>query len=173
MSATDKAKILDGEERPIEAANAYEAAIKRFDVDLETYLNLAVIYWVATDCGYFSFHQLPVDFVMKAERRARELLDEAERRFGDHNEIDFWCYYFDHISFSLVAKPDYCVKLARKGPSHIPYFHLFALTHDEEYREEARSLLEEVEPPTTERKRYVQSVLRSALRLSEKREARS
>ncbi len=157
-----EAEILDANEKPVEAAAAYEAAIVSGDATLETYLNVAVLYWVATDSGYFSYHHLPDEFVIRAGRRAKDLLSKAELKFGCHNEIDFWRYYFDYVSLGHAARIDYCVDLATRGPSLVPYFHLFELTGDRKYRSEAQALLASIEPPRTERARYVQSVLRSA-----------
>ena len=159
MNARDKALRLDAEERPREAAAAYEVAIEVADSDLETYLNLAVLYWVATDFGYAGYHKLENAFVERAGRRDHEILDEGERRFGSNNEIDFWRYYFDYVSLGEAARPGHCKTLAERGPSLVPYFHLFELADGRRHRDEAKELLALFDPPETERGRYIYSML--------------
>ena len=169
MSLRDAAVQIDSREEPQAAAAAYEAAIAGGEESLATFLDLAVLYWVCTDGGYMAHHHLPNDFVSFAERRARELLDEAEERVGAHSEIEFWRYYFDHISYGLPARAEFCQELAERGPSLVPYFHLYALAADEQYRPQAEALRTLVEARRTERERYVWSVLGSSLRRKTRR----
>ena len=163
MTSLQDAVVLDAAEKPLEASKAYEEVLAQGGPCIECYLNLAVLYFVCTDFGYLSHHGLPNDFCRRALGRAHELLDEAEHRFGSHNEIEFWRYYFDYAQLGEPPNPLKTRKLLEKGPSHVPVFHLLMLEPDSSYIAEAEALLREISPPQTERERYIVSVLRSVL----------
>jgi len=154
---------FDETDQPEDAVRAYETAIATGREPLETYLDAAVLCWICTDGGYAAHHHISREFINHAEQRARELLGEAAARFGPFNEIEFWRYYFDHISYGQPARLDYCETLAKQGPSLVPYFHLYAITGDERYSPQAEALWHDLEPPNTQRVRYVRSVLGGAL----------
>lgn len=163
MSTISKAAALDAAEKPVEAARAYEDVLSKGDRNVETYLNLAVLYFQCTDFGYMSHHGLSEEFCQKASKRARELLDEAEDRFGSQNELSFWRYYFDYAELGEPADPSRVEELLQEGPSRVPVFHLLMLQGEGPYIAEGEALLREMSPPQTERERYVVSVLRSVL----------
>ena len=56
--AKEKALALDAQDLPLEAAQAYEEAIAASDADVETFINLAVLYFVCVDGGYAPHHHL-------------------------------------------------------------------------------------------------------------------
>ena len=163
MSLLQDAAALDAAEKPLEAARAYEKVLTEAKGDIETYLNLSVLYFVCTDFGYLSHHGLPNDFCRRAWGRARELLDEAEDRFGSHNEIEFWRYYFDYAQLGEPPDRVRTRKLLEKGPSRVPVFHLLMLERDSSYVPQAEALLREMTPSQTERERYIVSVSRAVL----------
>jgi len=152
---------MDAQDRPLEAAQAYERAVAAGDGDLTMFLDLAVLYFACCDGGYLAHHKLPGDFVGRALDRANELLDEAERRFGRHNEIDFWRYYFAFYVLGHDADAAKCQELAQQGPSLVPYFHVFALPGGERFASEAERLWQQVREGRTVRERHVKSVLES------------
>ena len=164
MTDADEAAYFDRHDMPVDAARAYESALNDAGASLELYLSLAVLYFQCVDGGYLAHHQLPVEFVDQAWRRANEVLTEAEHRFGGDAEIEFWRHYFRFIV--LGAAPFYrvCEELARTSSSLTPYLHLLSSADGEEYREKAEQLLKEVEDGATVRKRYIKSVLESGLR---------
>ena len=92
-NARNRAARLDAEDRPLEAATAYEEALAAADADLDLYLRLAGIYLVCQDVGYISAKKLSYTFVAQAWQRYNEVLDEAERRFGASDRIEFWRHY--------------------------------------------------------------------------------
>ena len=160
MSAKSEAEAFDAREMPVEAADAYERAVAASEADIEVYLDLIVLYLVCQDFGYLSHHRLTNEFIDRASSRIPELLTEAARRFGPHNEIEFWHYY---ASYFHGTEPQFqkCLELARRGPSLVPYFHLFALPDGEGYSREAQEVLHSVAGGKTERERYIKSVLES------------
>ncbi len=92
-NARSRAARLDAEDRPLEAAAAYEEALAEADADLDLFLKLAGIYLVCQDFGYIAAKKLADTFVAKAWQRYDEVLDEAERRFGACDRIEFWRHY--------------------------------------------------------------------------------
>jgi hypothetical protein len=50
--AKEKALKLDAQDLPLDAAQAYEEAVAASEADFETFMNLAVLYFVCTDGGY-------------------------------------------------------------------------------------------------------------------------
>ena len=77
MTAKQEAAAFDAKDRPVEAAAAYERAIISSEADLDTHINLAVLYFVCNDFGYASHHKLPDSFVVNAWDRAMVLLEQA------------------------------------------------------------------------------------------------
>jgi len=96
MNWSATALSLDAEvNKPVETAWAYEVAIRDPNAELCLFLNLAAIYFSANDVGYAAAHHLDVRFVDSAYYRSREVLEEAESRFGKHPEITAWLFHLD------------------------------------------------------------------------------
>lgn len=159
MTFKELALSFDVQVNPLEAAWAYEIAIKEKDADLELFLNLAVLYFECVDFGYAAYHHLSENFAAAAGDRAFDILSEAEERFGKHSEIDFWRLYFSLIYLGDKPSNDAWKELASKGDSLVPYLYLFASSGKVKYQEEAYKLLESVKDGATERKRYIKSIL--------------
>ena len=159
MTPRDKAAALDAKEQPVEAAEAYEAAIAKSEADLDTYLNLAVLYFVCNDGGYAAHHKLSEPFLNKAWNRMTDLLDEAAQRFGPSAEISFWKRYFEFILRGDDPFYAECQRLVQDGTTLVPYFHLFTSPDGEKYKDEAQKLLALVQSGSTEKERYIKSVL--------------
>jgi esterase/lipase superfamily enzyme len=98
VDAIDRAAYFDAHERPVEAAKAYEEAIRKNCASLETYLNLAALYFVCQYGGYAAHHRLAEEFLNQAWNRFGQVLNEAEAKFGPDSEIDFWRHYFRFMS---------------------------------------------------------------------------
>ena len=161
MTLEERARRCDADDKPLQAIEAYERAMNLGVGDLELYLDAFAVYLQCCDGGYIAAHKLPGDLVQRAYERAHEILNEAESRFGVHNEIDFWRYYVDFLVLGRDADPSKCEAVAQLGPSLVPYFHLFALPGGERYEGQARQLLERVNAGRTARQRHIRSVLRS------------
>lgn len=161
MITKEIASKFDAQDRPIDAVKAYEKAITEQDADLETFLNLAVLYFMCTDYGYIAHHKLSNEFVEKAWKRANEVLKEAESKFGKQAEIDFWRYYFRFVVLGDKPFIEIAENLSRS--SLVPYFYLFTSPRGERYRQKAQQLLELVRDGTTAKKRYIKSILEGKL----------
>ncbi len=75
------------------AAAHYERVLARGEHSLQILLNLALLYWQATDVGLAAVNKLNPDFLATASRRFPELLQEAQRRFPESTEVRFWKRY--------------------------------------------------------------------------------
>lgn len=159
----EQAAAFDAQDRPMEATQAYEKAMRVGEANLETYLNLAVLYFVCTDGGYLAHHNLSEEFIDAAWRRANELLDEAQSRFGSQAEIEFWRRYFSFIVLGEEPFVRECEKLVRSHSTLLPFFYLFTSPSGEKYLKQAQQLFEAVKDGATAKKRYVRSVLEQKL----------
>lgn len=168
MSTKELAKKLDGERRIVEASHVYEELITSSDADMHTYINLATIYFVANDLGFAAHFDLEPSFVEWAWRRIPQLLEEARQRFGNRVEIEFWQIYIPFILLGDEIDEKQLLNLIQKEQTLVPYLYLFIFTENGKhiYRKQAESLLEEVNDASTEKKRYIKSVLESGLRFS-------
>jgi hypothetical protein len=163
MNLNQMAASLDAADKPIEAAQAYEQVIASSTANLDTYVNLAVLYFVCNDGGYAAYHKLSRDFVGRAWDRAFELLDEAERRFGRKAEIDFWRKYFAFILLGEDPSYEEIEQLVQTDTTIIPYFHLLDYRQGRLYRLQAEQLLEQVSAGLTAKERYIRSVLKAGM----------
>ncbi|WP_152541373.1 hypothetical protein [Kallotenue papyrolyticum] len=164
MSFKEDAASFDARDQPVEAAQAYEMAIASSEADLDTYINLAVLYFVCNDGGYAAHHKLSQSFLSVAWDRAFELLDEAELRFGEHPETSFWKLYFSFVLLGADPSFNACEQLTHGSRTLVPYFHLFSSPEGERYRQPAEKLLQLVSAGATAKERYIKSVLESTFR---------
>jgi hypothetical protein len=163
MTAKERAAYYDAHDDPVNATEAYEEAILSPHADLETYLNLAVLYFCCWDFGYLSHHHLTDEFVAKTWDRPNELLNEATTRFGNNAEIEFWRIYFPWFWVKEPLIVDECKKIVESSDTLIPYFYLYSVTSDEQYYPYVVRLLETVKDRTTEKKRFIWSIIDSSL----------
>lgn len=152
------------------AAAGYEEVLTGGEASLEVLLNLAVLYWQATDTGMAAAKKLSPDFLATAGRRFPELLAEAERRFPTSTEPRFWRRY---IAWADLGEPfggDECWELLREGPAAlVPAVHLFAVSQGKEAEAEALELLRRCQEDGTTRARYVASVIQGVLKRAGRR----
>jgi hypothetical protein len=144
------------------AAAGYEAALLADPADLETTVNLAVLYWQAAGHGAGA---LPAGFSSHANRRLHELLESASRRFADRAEVCFWNKYIAAADSGEPLEPGECRQLMREHPDYLePAFVVFAESAGEEAEPEAMRLLADCSERPTARGRYVTSIISAALR---------
>lgn len=167
MTFQELAKIADARDYPREAALAYEIVLQQYEANLDTFLDLAVLYFVCTDFGYSAHHHLLPEFSAKAYERALEILDKAEKRFGQETEISFWRQYFQYVVLGDEPFVETCEQLVHSGSSLIPYFYLFTSLKGEKYRPQAQQLFEMVKDGATAKKRYIRSILESRVNANE------
>lgn len=161
------ALIADREGSLKRAASSYEELLIAGMADLETLLNLAVLYWQATDPGMAAAQKLSPDFLEKAGQRFPQLLAEAERRFPARSEPRFWRRYIAWADLGEPLEVDECLEYLRKDPcSLVPAMHVFALSQGREFEAEAQELLQRCHEDGTTRSRYVASVIEGVQRRS-------
>lgn len=147
------------------AAVRYEEVLAGGEASLEVLLNLAVVYWQATDTGVAAAKKLSPDLLATAGRRIPELLEEARRRWPTSTEPRFWRRY---IAWADLGEPfggDECRELLREDPAAlVPAMHLFAASQGREAEAEALELLRRCQDDGTTRARYVASVIQGVLK---------
>lgn len=169
MTMQELSQLWDSQDRPLEAVWAYELLLQESEASLETFLNLAVLYFVCTDFGYSAHHHLQPEFSSKAYERSLHILDLAEEKFGGHAEITFWKLYFNYVVLGAPPFREECERLVTSNESLIPYFYLYAYVDSDMYKMQANQLLKKVQAGQTARERYVKSVLEGVRTRTQKR----
>ncbi|MFL6603138.1 MAG: hypothetical protein ACJ8R9_17660 [Steroidobacteraceae bacterium] len=147
-----------------QAAAGYEAALLADPADLQTTVNLAVLYWQAAGHGSGAPDCTPVEFRWHAGRRLPELLESASRRFAGHAEIIFWKKYIAAAGAGAGLAACECRQLMQARPDYLePAFVVFAETAGIEAEPEAMRLLADYSEQPTTRARYVTSIINAAL----------
>lgn len=98
LTGVEAARAADRSGRVVEASLLYEEAVSDGTADLDTYLDLAILYACTLDAGFAAYHRLDMEFVDFAGRRVDELFDEARERFKASLEVDGW-WLFAHCGF--------------------------------------------------------------------------
>jgi hypothetical protein len=160
MRFLEIAHALDRAKQPLGAMWAYEVAIARAEADLQAYLDLTALYFVANDPGFFSEHRLDKAVVDAAYPRALEVLRLARQQFGDLSEIRFWELQLRELVLGEEISPDAYRELAASSTSLLPHLMLFVASGRREFAEEIASLFRDTRPDT-ERGRYILSFARS------------
>jgi tetratricopeptide (TPR) repeat protein len=160
-----------------EAASSYEAALLSDPADLETTVNLAVLYWRATGRGRSAPSSLPQEFLKQAQKRLRELLESAGdravsegtpsggERFADRAELRFWKKYIAAADAGEPLEPGECRQLLQERPDYLePAFVVFSDSAGEEAEPEAMRLLVDYSEQPTARGRYVTAIIDAVMR---------
>lgn len=149
------------------AASRYEELLAGGVADLDTLLNLAMLYWQATDPGMAASQKLPPEFLARAGKRVPELLAEAELRFPARTEPRFWRRYTAWADLGEPFDVAECQELLREDPgSLVPAMHIFAVSQGKDAEPLARELLRRCHADGTTLSRYVASVIEGVLRRS-------
>lgn len=113
----------------IEAAAArYENVLVAGERSLQILLNLALLYWQATDVGLAASNKLSPDFLATADRRFPCLLEEAQRLFPESTEPRFWKRYIAWADLGEPLDSDECRELLREDPAVLaPAIHILRL----------------------------------------------
>ncbi len=152
------------------AAAQYEELLKANDGSLQTLLNLAVLYWQATDFGLATAMNLSPGFMAVAGRRIPQLLAEAQRRFPESTEARFWKQYIAWADLGEQLNDEECRHLLREDPTAlIPAMHLFAISCGSEAGAEASEVLRQCYRDGTTRARYVASVIEGVMKRNSSR----
>lgn len=152
------------------AAARYEEMLAGGEASLEVLVNLAVLYWQATDPGMAAGKKLSPDFLATAGRRIPELLAEAERRFPASTEPRFWRRYIAWAELDEPFSSDDCRDLLREDPAAlVPAMVLFADSQGTEAEQQALELLRRCREDGTTRAQYVISVIEGVLKRAGRR----
>lgn len=157
MSFLDLALHFDAQEKPREAAWAYEIALREPEPALSTYCNLIAIYFSCSDTGFFAAHHLTREFVDGTYARALALLDQAERDLGRNVEIETWRHHLrDQVAAIDVPEGTY-ERLARHESAQLAKLLTYLASNQRAYKEEVRALFSRSERGQTELQRYIRS----------------
>lgn len=141
------------------AARLYEDAVQR-DPDIEGLINLGVLYWCATDYGFWTGHGLTRNFVDRAGQRFPEILRQAADMFPSRPEPIFWSQYIAWADLGQSFPDENASNLIQQHPTYVePAFFLFSISQGAECAEQARQLLQRSKQSPTCRNRYVASVI--------------
>ncbi len=154
LSIADKAREFDRDDRPVEAADAYEAAIATGEADVSIYVDLAVLYFEMQDFGYESFHGYTREMSERSWTRFHEVIEAAEARFGQQAEIVFWRLYQAWLYEGGPWIQVNWERLAETGESLVPY-----MIEVDKHPNESRKLFDSVKERKTARERYIYSIL--------------
>lgn len=169
MSRLQDAISADRAGDMVAAAGAYEAALAAGERSLSAFLNLAILYWQATDFGISSSKRLEQKFIAHAGTRFPVLLVEAQRAFPQSTEPEFWRRFIRWADLGEDFPVDACRELLGRDPTTlIPAMHQFSLTQGREGRDQALELLRQIREDGTTRGRYVTSVLEGVLKRTAK-----
>jgi hypothetical protein len=159
------ALTADENGRSREAAAGYEAVLQLNPTDLETTVNLVVLYWRMAGFQGRIPGALPAEFPAHARRRLCELLESASHRFANSAEIRFWSRYIAAADSGEAFAPTECRELMRERPDYLePAFVVFSDSEGTEAEPEAMRLLADYSEQPTARGRYVTSIISAALR---------
>lgn len=91
------------------------------------------------------------------------LLDESEKKFGYNTEVEFWRKYYRYVFLGEKDFTDECVKLTKLDENVVPYFYLINVYQGKKFLDKGASLRIEVKDGSTEKKRYIKSMLEKYL----------
>lgn len=140
------------------AAASYEAALASDPSDVETTVNLAVLYWRAVRAA------LPPEFRNYARERLADLLATADERIAGRAELRFWRSHIAATDAGEPLEPDECRRLLEERPDYLePAFVVFLDSAGAEAEPEAMRLLVDYTEQPTARGRYVTSVIHAVM----------
>ena len=164
MSLSD-AHAADRAGRVESAAARYEEVLAAGDHSLQVLLNLALLYWQATDTGLAAANNIGPDFLTRAGRRTPELLDEATQVYPGSTAARFWKRYIAWADLGEPLKVEECRQLLREDPAVlIPAMYVFVVSQGRDMKTEAHELLQRCHEDGTTGARYAVSVIEGVMR---------
>ena len=147
------------------AAARYEEVLAAGDYSLQVLLNLALLYWQATDPGLAAAKNIGPDFLTRAGRRTPELLEEATRLYPGSTAPRFWKRYIAWADLGEPLNVEECRQLLREDPAVlIPAMHVFAVSQGRDMKKEAHELLQQCRENGTTGARYAVSVIEGVMK---------
>ncbi len=142
------------------AADLYEEALASRAQSVETLLDIAILYWQATDPGHREFR---AGFLERADARCEQILDQARLAFPENTEVEFWQRYIHWADLGEVLTIEDCRKLLQRDPTTLlPAMFIWMQTLGRECVEQVSMLRREYGKCRTARARYVTSVIEDA-----------
>jgi len=145
----------------IEAVKWYEQELKNnANSSIETYINLAFLYWeFATQYGFITYYKIPDDWRKTGEERYPIIIDKGLKKYPKSVELHFWKRYFRHRLFFEDFTPEECEELIREygdEESLVPYFFLYLFDEDK-YRKKRDKLRKKCKELPTAKNLYILS----------------
>ena len=164
MSLSD-ARAADRAGEVESAAARYEEVLAAGDHSLEVLLNLALLYWQATDPGLAAAKNIGPDFLAKAGRRTPELLEEATRVYPGSTAARFWKRYIAWADLGEPLDLEECRQLLQEDSTVlVPAMYVFATSKGQDMQTEAHELLRQCLKDGTTGARYVVSVIEGVVK---------
>lgn len=155
---------LDREGKLASAARAYEDLLEAHVKSGEVLANLLVLYWQATDFGFWTTKGLSPEFVDVAGRRLWTMLSWEDSSLVRLPEYLFWSRYIRWADLNEGFSFDECISIMREYPDYPePAMFAYAASEGRQMKREAEQLLESCSTIGTVRANYVTSVLSSSL----------
>jgi len=147
------------------AATIYEEILAEGNRTLDVFLDLAVMYWQATDFGLIAAKNLSKEFISRAATRAPELLSEATLAFPESTEAEFWLAYIRWADLGDALTVQQCKTLLQRDPGTlVPAMHVFGQTDGQDCIAEAMELRRQCATLKTRRCSYIVSVIEGVSR---------
>lgn len=147
------------------AAARYEELLAAGDHTLQILLNLALLYWQATDPGLAAAKNISPEFFEKAGRRTPELLEEAIQLYPGSAAARFWKRYIGWADLGEPLSVEECRRLLREEPAEItPVMYVFTVSQGRAMKTEAQELLQKCREDGTTGARYVASVIEGVMK---------
>jgi hypothetical protein len=149
----------------VAAASLYERDLASPSRDIDSFINLAILYWQSAEYGFWTTQKLPRGFVEFAGKRWREVLDDASALFPTRPEVLFWKKYIAWADLGEPFNVDECRSMLQLNPNYLePAMFLFLTSQGLECKTEALELLRQSREVGTCRNRYVASVIDGMLK---------
>lgn len=158
MSAADAIRA-ESAGRIEEAAEFYELSL-RDHVDLDTLINLIVLYWQVTDPGVAAAQRYPPAFHAKAATRLRYWLGYLSASFPHEPKAKFWKKFIEWADLGAPFSQDECRKMLAGDPDYRePAMFLYMTSQGRECANEAIELYLDTENSETTRSRHIRSIV--------------
>lgn len=144
----------------LSAIKYYEESISQNEKQVDTYLNLAIIYWeIGWDYGISSYHKINKDLIHVAAERYEVILEIAKKEFPNNIEVEFWRRYIDNINLGKEFSIEECETLVQRDKnSLVPYSYLYLYNKDK-YKNEVDKLYSIVSKELTEKNQYIKNMI--------------
>lgn len=161
MKYMQTARELDRLARTVEAAWAYELAMRQGEGTLEDHLNLVAIYFLLQDLGFLAAEGISKPTADAACWRMLEVLDTIEQTHGPSGEVRAWRLYArERVAGEEIADAEYRA-IVESDEAGLAKLRLYLSSNGSEFREDIDLLRTRVDSCESARSRYITSVLTS------------